>query len=95
MLNDKDPLHIKRLSRIEYKTGVKKEAVEMAVKIISEYIKDKMSIPDLPENLTEEEFNELMPILTVYGLGYFTPSYKKYKYIQKSKEKKLKQDKNE
>lgn len=88
MLSDKDPMHIKRLEKVSYRTGVPPKAIEMSLKLISEYIKNKMSSIELPDDLTEEEFNKLMPIIKLYGLGAFVPSYGKYKHIQKSKKKK-------
>lgn len=88
MLNDKDPLHLKRLEKVSYKTGVPEKAVDKAIKLVSEYIKLKMATPELTEDMTEEEFNKLMPTLKLYGLGVFTPSYRKYTHINKSKKNK-------
>lgn len=88
MSRTKDTSHLKRLDKVEYATGVNKNALDMALKLISKYIKDKISEIEIPDNLSEEEFNELMPILTLYSLGTFVPSYRKYKYIQQTKLKK-------
>lgn len=88
MSKTKDISHSRRLDKVEYATGVDKRALDMALKLISKYIKDKVSEIEIPDNLSEEEFNNLMPILTLYSLGTFVPSYKKYKYIQQNKLKK-------
>jgi len=89
MLSKEDQGHIKRVKKVAYKLNLPEELIEQALHYTSEYIKNKIGNIELPEShdLTEEEFNTLFPSIKVFTLGYLKPSYRKYKHINKHKNK--------
>jgi hypothetical protein len=82
--------HNKRVEKVALKTNIEPEIVEEALDIMYGYIRDKFDKVDVPKEtlMDEDEFNEKFPVICIPSLGYFKPSYKKYKHIIKNKNKK-------
>lgn len=78
--------HKNRVKYISYKLGISKDAVETILNLQSDYIKKKIAKVELNNSvlLTEEEFNEKLPVFRIHPIGYLKPDYRKYKHINKN-----------
>ena len=78
--------HKNRVKHISYKLGIPKDAVETILSLKSEYIKKKISQVELDNSklLSEEDFNDLFPVIKINPIGYLKPNYQKYKHIHKN-----------
>lgn len=90
MLTSNDPLHKKRVNQLKYELNMDKGVIEKVLQLNFEYIRNKLTIPDIPEDklLTKEEFEKIMPVIKVPTVGYFVGNYYKYKKIYNNKLKK-------
>lgn len=84
-------LEEKRISRVAFELGIPEDMVKNTVNLLFKYIKNKVEGPVLKgeSNLSEEEFNKLVPIVKIPALGMLTPSYAKYQYIKRAELNKL------
>lgn len=87
-MSNKDFKHRKRVATIAHKTGVPKDAIEKILSIQGNYIKDKLTKVDIKNEplLSEDEFNDKLPIIRIHPIGYLYPNYKKYQHINKKKD---------
>ena len=82
--------HNARVEKVSFKLNIPEDIVEETLDIMYEYIRGKLNSVQIDENviMSEEEFNQSFPIMSIPSLGYIRPSYKKYKHIMKNKIKK-------
>lgn len=82
--------HSKRVEKVSFKTDIKEHIVEEALDLMYGYIRGKFDNVDIDKDslMSEEAFIKEFPVICVPSLGYFKPSYGKYKHIIKNKNKK-------
>lgn len=85
-----DKQHQRRIKKVAYDTAVDKKIISDIIDLGYEFIKSKVEKNVISEDveLTEEEFNKLLPIIKVPTIGYFKPNYYRYKKIQEYKKRK-------
>lgn len=89
--------HDKRVAKIAFKLGLSENIVEETLNIMYSYIRNKfenVQIPDEDVLMSEEEFNKVFPVINIPKLGWFRPSYGKYKHTMQSKLNKKSNGKN-
>lgn len=85
MSSNRDFKHRERVNKIAYKLDVPKELINLVINHQADYIKNKISkfdIKSTEELLSEEEFNNKLPVIRLHPVGYFYPNYKKYQHIK-------------
>lgn len=90
MSHNKDFKHKDRINKIAYKLGIPKDAINLIINHQADYIKKKISnfdVKSTDEILSEEEFNDKLPVIRLHPVGYLYPNYGKYKNIKNNSKK--------
>lgn len=97
MLSREDQGHLRRVRKVAYKLNLPEEVIEQTLNLMSEYIKEKISKVVVSKDImmTQEEFEEKLPVIKIPHMGYMKPSYYKYKHVHtKAKQKREKELQN-
>lgn len=80
--------HDKRVEKIAYKLDIPENQIEETLELMYGYIRNKFETVEVEDEdviMDEDKFNDTFPTIHIPSLGYFRPSYRKYKHQIKNK----------